>query len=581
MKTSRLRHLHLTFVGLAAIALISGGCGKKESLPDAAFKSSGKPASASAEPNSFKEVASFLDTGGPFYLYLGTEQWLSGLSGRIADWREALTALPNMNATDRSNVRKLLDVVTGLVKNSGLEEVSGVGASGILVDKGMYHNKLILHHYPGKNQGFLWSAFGKAPHALAGLDYLPESTALASFFDLDVPLVWKAIAEQVQQAGIPEADKFLTQFPSQIEKQTGIKWDQLLASLGGEMGVVLTLDENRDVSIPTPGGVTIKLPEPALALMVKVNDETLFNRLDQLISQNPRVTKTDKGGLKMRSMTLPMPFPVRPTVAQGGGYLFLSSTERLVEDLLAVKSGKAKGLKSTDEFKKLSKGIPLQGNRFDFVGARLGHTLHYVITSVLSMQAESGRANPGAEALQRWLGDDLELFSFTVASNLKEGWYVSGNGSQHPAAAFLGPSLVGPAILAGTALPALARAKNRAQTVNCVNNLKQIGLAARLYANEHGDVLPKDFLTMKDELSSPNILVCPGDNSKTRAADWASFTGANTSYEIVSPGARGDEVQKVYARCLVHSNVCLVDGSVQQRGGQPRGPQQRGTGRPR
>lgn len=46
------------------------------------------------------------------------------------------------------------------------------------------------------------------------------------------------------------------------------------------------------------------------------------------------------------------------------------------------------------------------------------------------------------------------------------------------------------AILAGLLLPALARAKAKANSTKCMNNLKQIGLAQNLYALDFGDRLP-------------------------------------------------------------------------------------------
>src|SRR5437016_13289252 len=46
------------------------------------------------------------------------------------------------------------------------------------------------------------------------------------------------------------------------------------------------------------------------------------------------------------------------------------------------------------------------------------------------------------------------------------------------------------AILAGLLLPALAKAKARSQRIKCVNNLKQIGLAMRLWADDHDGKFP-------------------------------------------------------------------------------------------
>jgi hypothetical protein len=125
------------------------------------------------------------------------------------------------------------------------------------------------------------------------------------------------------------------------------------------------------------------------------------------------------------------------------------------------------------------------------------------------------------------------------------------------------------AILAGMMLPALAKAKDRAQTINCVSNMKQIGLAARMWSNDHNEKFPPDFLSMSNELFSPKILVCPGDSSKTRVTNWSEFGPENVSYEYLEPGIdEGVALQKVVFQCPIHGNVGLGDGSVQQ-GRQP------------
>ena len=49
------------------------------------------------------------------------------------------------------------------------------------------------------------------------------------------------------------------------------------------------------------------------------------------------------------------------------------------------------------------------------------------------------------------------------------------------------------AILAAMLLPALSSAKQTALRVNCVNGLKQCGLAVQMYANDNAEVLPYAF----------------------------------------------------------------------------------------
>lgn len=110
-----------------------------------------------------------------------------------------------------------------------------------------------------------------------------------------------------------------------------------------------------------------------------------------------------------------------------------------------------------------------------------------------------------------------------------------------------------------------AEEKQKAMRINCVNNLKQIGLAARIYASDHGDVLPGGFLVMSNELNTAKILFCAARTAPTQPpSHWHELNASEVTYVILSPGVSEQHPDVVYARCPIHNNVAMVDGSVQQ-----------------
>ena len=167
------------------------------------------------------------------------------------------------------------------------------------------------------------------------------------------------------------------------------------------------------------------------------------------------------------------------------------------------------------------------------------------------------------------------------------------------------------AILAAMLLPALASAKKKAQRINCVNNLKQCGLAFRIWEGDNGDKYPmavandkggtmdfntgadtfRHFQVMSNELSTPKILACPAD-TRTAANFFSRLKNQNVSYfvgleandanpqmfldgdrNLTADNAPENGIlklvpgQRVSWTAAIHGNqgnVGLSDGSVQQ-----------------
>jgi hypothetical protein len=130
--------------------------------------------------------------------------------------------------------------------------------------------------------------------------------------------------------------------------------------------------------------------------------------------------------------------------------------------------------------------------------------------------------------------------------------------------------LVGLPIQAALLLPAVARAKSKAQSVKCVSNLRQVGVSGLRWAEQHGGRLPPDFQSMTNELATPIILLCPRRNPSPRWTSFMDFDFAVVDYEIVSPGMSAEDREKVFVLCPHHGHVVQGDGTV-VRGDAPDG----------
>ena len=163
--------------------------------------------------------------------------------------------------------------------------------------------------------------------------------------------------------------------------------DELLGSLGDEAGFVITLNQDAKVTIPLQDGVT-EIPEPAGAILWTVQDDRLFDRLDELFATNPSTQKEDLPDLKIR--VIPGAAPVeyfRPTLAKIKNYLIIASNDKLVRNFAESLAGKAPTISTVAEFKELAKGVGDSGNMAQYISKRFQQTYYEVLWNYMLANA--------------------------------------------------------------------------------------------------------------------------------------------------------------------------------------------------
>ena len=99
-------------------------------------------------------------------------------------------------------------------------------------------------------------------------------------------------------------------------------------------------------------------------------------------------------------------------------------------------------------------------------------------------------------------------------------------------------------ILAGMLLPAVTKAKERASTAGCMNNLKQLGLAMQMYGDDNEDLLPMATAVVTWTNTNPeawlktlypyyrntNILRCASMSQQYDHSPYNYFMGSRAAY---------------------------------------------------
>jgi len=485
------------------------------------------------EMNSFNEVTAQLDKGGNFYLYAGTEK----LAKSVDEFALKLRIMMEQKIEDdreKADALNIFDFIYSMAKNSGLMDVSGVGISTIALEPDLNRTKVVCHHYKGKGTGLIWNLMKPEPHELTPLRLLPADTVLAGFSDFGLNVFWEWFKKEAQTSNLPKLKQGIL-FLEPMLQQQGIDLGKLLNSID-EAGYVLALDSRKKAAIPLgKDKPALEIPEPALAIVLAVKDDSLFNLLE---SKMPFAQKSPNPEMRMLQIPVPpMPFTVQPVIIQKDGLLIAASNNDIVNAMFAAKKS-GKGLISTAEFKKLSEGIPTKGNSFRFGSARLSQ-------AIMEIQSKMTRAFTEGKGEDQTLMNFMKMFQekygiFGVVRNTEEGTLYTMNHGFDMEAFLLLPLSVALGIVAAIAIPNMLTAMQKGKQKATMGDMKIIGMAIKLYIDDHGKAPEGNtLLEIADELQPFYIKTLPTKDGWGNDFHYRHGAGDKQKEFAIASGGRG------------------------------------------
>lgn len=303
----------------------------------------------------------------------------------------------------------------------------------------------------------------------------PADTVVAVKGKINFPHIWQMIKDEIRKS----PDPAIQSLDMQIEmlKKTGIDIDAVMQALDGDLELLITFSNEN---------FAIKLTIP---------------------DKNGKLTAWSKSFLPPqansgRSAAMPIPgFSETVIALYQPGKIVLATDEKLFNKPEAT-------LGDLPEFKNFNANLPASGNGVVILNLS-GNLLNFIKNSLQTL--------PEVAQITAKIPPMALIAVSSTASNGEKYTCVSNFSIPQLQ---LYSSMAVPVI---TLLPALNSARERGRVTSCISNMKQVATGCLMYANEHGDVLPKsiDELTMKKlipaEAAANAILLAPGVKLSTVA----------------------------------------------------------------
>jgi hypothetical protein len=295
-----------------------------------------------------------------------------------------------------------------------------------------------------------------------------------------------------------------------IESEMNFKIRQgLLESLSGPM-----------LSYALPGGATLQSPQGGFVIVAGLKDAKLWD--DSLTALGKFAAAKSEGVVQVSSQVqdgltvqtwaiVPLAMAqIMPSWTVLGDKVVIGSNPALLKLAVdQIKTG-TKSIRSTEGFKKVTAKLPANLISFKYGNSKLQFTQLMTVLQQFWPMATMAASNAGIKL--PFVLPQLSHIARDMGPSCQYSWFDDQGLRSHYDGAGIEPSLgavAGGAIGAGIMMPALAHAREQARQTVSMSNLKQLGLAVIMYADDHDGKLPDNLEQAKQYYRDSKILESP------------------------------------------------------------------------